>query len=148
MNKVFENPHAVIFDISDEIPATVFAYWKGYLLHTSQEAKDARQASLDYFAEKNIKVMISDHQYLEGASVEFLQWLHDYYFPTAVSNGLISEIVLDSQHFMGSVSLDLMYNPDDLHKNIEEGSLYTPKADTLENAKRIAAELVNDTPVA
>lgn len=142
MKKVFENPYTEIYDIREEIPHTVFAYWKGYLMMDEAEAIKACQVSLDYFKEEGILVMISDHQYLEGASVEFLDWLHDYYFPTCVKNGLRSEIILDSEHDMGQISLSLMYDNEDFHRNLEEGKLITPKADTLDNAKILAKQIV------
>ena len=138
MIKVYENPHTEIYDISDEIPNTVFAYWKGYLFLNNAEAVDACQASLDYFKEKNIKIMISDHQYLEGAEVEFLDWLQSYYFPTAIQNGLKAEIILDSSYDMGNVSLDLMYAEEDMQKYIDKKALYTPKVNTFENAKKLS----------
>jgi len=142
MKLVFENPHTEIYDISEEIPHTVFAHWRGFLLDGKAEAIEACQVSLDYFRDANVWVMISDHQHLEGASVPFLNWLHDYYFPTAVQNGLRAEIILDAELEMGNIVLDLMYNPDDLYKNVNEGEIYTPKIDTLENAKVLARQIV------
>jgi len=144
MKKVFENPFTEIYNISEEIPQTVFAYWKGYLILNEEEAVKACQVSLDYFKEENILVMISDHRYLEGAEVSFLDWLHEYYFPTCVKNGLLSEIILDSEHFMGNISLDLMYDEDTFKANALEGKLYTPKIDTLENAKVLAQKIVEE----
>lgn len=144
MKKVFENPHTEIYDITEEIPKTVFAYWKGYLDLEKEEAIEACQASLDYFKEAGIVVMISDHKYLEGATVEFLDWLHDYYFPTCVKNGLQSEIILASEDDMGNIALELMYDEEDFHQKVKEGELYTPKIDTLENAKVLAQKIVNN----
>lgn len=144
MKQIFENTHTEIYDIREEVPHTVFAYWKGHLSLKKEEAKIACQASLDLFKELGIKVMISDHKYLEGATVEFLDWLHDYYFPTCVQNGLKAEILLASDEDMGNVTLDLMYDEDDFHKKISQGELYTPKADNLENAKRLAMKILEE----
>lgn len=142
MKKVFENVYAEIFDISEQIPQTVFAYWKGYLMKDEKEAIIACEESLKYFEDANILVMISDHKQLEGASVEFLDWIHEYYFPTCVKSGLKAEIVLDSEHLMGNVSLELMYDEEDMNKNLHDSGLYTPKIDTLENAKILARKIV------
>ncbi|WP_375560171.1 hypothetical protein ACE193_21050 [Bernardetia sp. OM2101] len=142
MKKVFENPHAEIYDISREIPNTVFAYWKGYLMKEFEDATTACEESLKYFKEANILVMISDHSHLEGASLEFLDWLHDYYFPTCVKNGLKAELILDSTHSMGNIVLDLMYYEEDKNRNLNDAGLYTPKVDTLENAKILAKNIV------
>ncbi|MCC5944341.1 MAG: hypothetical protein JJT94_05355 [Bernardetiaceae bacterium] len=148
MKKIFENKHTEIYDIRDEVPHTVFAYWKGYLIHSNPEAIEACEQSLDYFKKENIKVMISDHVYLEGAAVPFLEWLHDYYFPKAVENGLKAEIVLDSEHAIGKISLDLMYDEQDLHKKIKKGELFTPKAENLDIAKKMAQKIIADSMMA
>jgi hypothetical protein len=142
MNKVFENPFAEIYDISEEIPHTVFAYWKGFLSLENQDAVDACQFSLDYFKDAHVKEMISDHVYLEGATVEFLDWLHVYYFPTCIANGLVAEIVLESANDMGNVALDLMYDKEDFEKHLQGGTLYTPKVHGIENAKKLAVQIV------
>jgi hypothetical protein len=144
MKKVFENSYAEIYDISQEIPNTVFAYWKGYLMKEDEDAIIACEESLKYFKEANILVMISDHTYLEGASLEFLNWIHDYYFPTCVKNGLKAEIILDSMYAIGNISLELMYDKDDMNRNLNDAGLYTPKIDTLENAKILAKKIVEE----
>ena len=144
MKKIFENSHTEIYDISQEIPNTVFAYWKGYLMKDNEDAIIACEESLKYFKEGGILVMISDHRYLEGASLEFLDWLHDYYFPTCIKNGLKAELILDSEHYMGNVSLDLMYDDEDKNRNLNNAGIYTPKIDTLENAKIVAKKIVEE----
>jgi hypothetical protein len=142
MTLIFENSHTQIFNISDKIPHTVFAYWKGFLTEGDNEARKACQVSLEYFKTAKIKVMISDHSLLEGATLPFLDWIHDYYFPTAVQNGLIAEIVLDAKEMIGQVSLELMYDKKDLKRRLEGKELLTPKCDTVENAEKLAAEIV------
>jgi hypothetical protein len=142
MKLVFENPHVQLFDITEKVPHTVFAYWKGFLMHGENQAKIACQKSLDYFLENKILVMISDHRFLEGASLEFLDWIHDYYFPTAAKNGLIAEIVLDATELMGTISLELMYDAVDINRSMEGKKILTPKVDTLENAEKLALEIV------
>ncbi len=111
-------------------------------MHGDNEAKVACQKSLDYFLEENVLVMISDHRYLEGASLEFLDWIHDYYFPTAAKNGLIAEIVLDATELMGAISLELMYEEVDINRSMEGQKILTPKVDTFENAEKLALEIV------
>jgi hypothetical protein len=142
MKKVFENPFAEIYDIRDEINDTIFAYWKGFLSLDFPEAVEACQFSLDFFKMEGIKVMISDHTYLEGASLDFLDWIHKYYFPTCIKNGLRAEIILESSQPIGNITLELMYDQEDLQKNMIAGNLYTPKARDLEKAKQLARKVV------
>lgn len=141
MEKVFENGFAEIYDISNEIPATIFAYWKGYLDKENSEFIRACQFSLDYFKEKQVLVMISDHSKLEGAPPEVLDLIHEWYFPTALQNGLKAEIVLDAEQDIGKISLELMYDQKDMRRYIDTEELMTPKVDTLEHAKQLAQEI-------
>ncbi|WP_448519824.1 hypothetical protein [Rhodoflexus sp.] len=142
MKKVFENPFAEIYDIRDEVNDTVFAYWKGFLSLDFPEAIEACQFSLDFFKAEGIKAMISDHTYLESASLDFLDWIQKYYFPTCIKNGLRAEIILESSYAMGNITLELMYDQEDLQKNMSAGNLYTPKAKNLETAKEMARKVV------
>lgn len=139
MDKIFENEFVELYNISDEIPQTVFAYWKSFLSLENEEAVSACNKSLEYFKEANIKIMISDHQYLEGAEVDFLDWIQKHYFPTAVNNGLVAEIILDSHTDVGSLSLELMYDEDEM----KDHKLQTPKVDTIENAKKLAKLIID-----
>lgn len=143
MKLIYENANTQIFNIEEEIPHTVFAYWKGFLSMEDEEALTACEESLRYFKSAGIKVMISDHKDLKGATIEFLDWLHDVYFPTAVKNGLIAEIILDSNYDMGNVVLDLMYDEEDFNRNMGESGIYTPKIDTLDNAKTLAGKIIS-----
>lgn len=142
MEKIFSNQFAEIYDISNEIPATVFAYWRDYLDKENPEFIRACQYSLDYFKDKNILVMISDHSGLKGAPPEVLDLIHEWYFPTAITNGLKAEIVLDSEEEIGQISLELMYDEADMQRFIDTNELMTPKVDTLEHAKELAREIV------
>ncbi len=46
MKKIFENPNLEFFDITDEIPNTIFAYWKGYLYALYPKAETLDNAKL------------------------------------------------------------------------------------------------------
>lgn len=145
MTLIFENPYTEIYNISDEVADTVFAHWKGYLSLDNEEAVLACTKSLDYFKEAGIKVMVSDHKELEGATPEFLDWIHDHYFPTAAQNGLLAEIILSSDHIMGNATLEVMYSPEDMSRSMDESGLLTPKIDTLENAKKLAKHIITSS---
>ncbi len=142
MKKVFENKFVEIFDISDEIPHTICAHWKSYLSLENSDAIAACTKSLEYFKEAGIKVMISNHQYLEGATMSFLEWVHNFYFVEALKNGLVAEIILDSDHILGNITLDLMYNEQDVLKYQKDKQLFTPKIDNIGNAKLLAKQIV------
>jgi len=142
MQKIFENKFTEIYDISTEIPETIYAIWRNYMTLENTEAVLACEKSLEYIKSANIKVMISDHQYLEGATIPFLEWIQKYYFPKALENGLIAEIILISDHILGNISLELMYNVNDLIKYQNDKQLYTPRIDNLQNAKIVARQIV------
>jgi len=142
MKKIFENKNLEFYDITDEIQNTIFAIWKGYLSLDDKAAVESCEYSLKYFKDNQTVVMISDHFNLEGATVEFLDWIQSYYFPTSIQNGLKAEIVLESNDSMANIALDLMYNKEDMAQYIDTKMLYTPKADSLENAKLLAKKLI------
>ncbi len=142
MQKLFENAFAVLHDIRHEIPSTLFAIWRGAFERDNPEFIHACQRSLDIFAEEKILVMISDHSGLVSAPPDVLELIQEWYFPTAIRNGLKAEIVLGADEILGQISLEMMYDQDDMAKFIETSKLLTPKVDTLENAKELARQIV------
>lgn len=140
MKKIFENPYAELYDISDEIPHTIFGYWKGLWLLEDQEAMRALRFPFDYIKEHGIKVMITDYRYLEIVPVETDEWLQNEWFPTVVKNGLLAEIVIDaSSNIFGKLSVDVMY------ENVNQVTgLLTPTANSFEQAKDLAQAFIHN----
>ncbi len=138
MIKVFENEYAELYDMSDEIPHVLFGYWRGFWQLTDAESMRALHFPLDYVKEKDIKIMLTDYKDLAVVSESVNDWLASYWFPTVVQNGLKAEIVIDANDLIGQVSVDFMYE----NVNVETG-LITPKALNLEEAKKMARELLD-----
>ncbi len=88
--------------------------------------------------------MISEHTQTEGVDVDFLDWLHESYFPDCVANGMMFEVLVQSEHDIGAISIDLVYDEADFHKKIEKGELLTYKVNTLEKAKVLGAKLIGN----
>ncbi|WP_448518338.1 hypothetical protein [Rhodoflexus sp.] len=140
MKKIFENAYAELYDISDEVPHTIFGYWKGLWLLDDQEAMQALFFPLDYIKEHQVKVMITDYRYLEIVPVETNDWLQKEWFPTVVKNGLLAEIVIDStESLFSKISVDVMYG--DVNK---QTGLMTPVVGSLEEAKKLALTFIQD----
>jgi hypothetical protein len=140
MKKIFENPYAELYDISDEIPYTIFGYWKGLWLLEDEEAMRALRFPFDYIKEHGIKIMITDYRYLEIVPIETDEWLQHEWFPTVVANGLLAEIVIDSTvDIFSKLSVDIMY------ENVNQlTGLLTPNVSTLEQAKKLALSFIKD----
>jgi len=140
MKKIFENPYAELYDISDEIPYTIFGYWKGLWLLEDEEAMRALRFPFDYIKEHRIKIMITDYRYLEIVPIEMDEWLQREWFPTVVANGLLAEIVIDSTvDIFSKLSVDIMY------ENVNQlTGLLTPNVSTLEQAKKLALSFIKD----
>lgn len=140
MKKIFENPYAELYDISDEIPYTIFGYWKGLWLLEDTEAMRALCFPFDYIKEHGIKVMITDYRYLEIVPVETDEWLQSEWFPTVVKNGLLAEIVIDStSSIFGKLSVNVMY------ENVNQlTGLFTPLVSSFEQAKELAQTFIQD----
>lgn len=140
MKKIFENPYAELYDISEEIPHTIFGYWKGLWMLEDEEAMRALRFPFDYIKEHGVKVMITDYRYLDIVPIETDEWLQREWFPTVVKNGLLAEIVIDSAtSVFGKLSVDVMY------ENVNQATgLYTPIVGSLEQAKELAAKFIED----
>jgi hypothetical protein len=138
MKKIFENAYAELYDISDEVPHTIFGYWKGLWLLEDEEAMRALRFPFDYIKEHGVKVMIADYRYLDIVPVETDEWLQSEWFPTVVKNGLLAEIVIDANvNIFGKLSVDVMY------ENVNQlTGLLTPKAHSLEQAKDLAKKFI------
>lgn len=133
MIKVFENQYAELYDMSDEIPHVLFGHWRGFWELSDKDAMEALHFPLDYIKEQGIKIMLTDYKDLEVVPEETNQWLMEYWFPTAVANGLKAEIILDANELIGQISVEFMY------ENVsKETGLITPKVATMEQGKEMA----------
>lgn len=143
LKKIVNNPCAEVIDISDEVPFTILGNWKGYWIWGDQTiAEDILNVLMPYVKENHIKVLISTHHDLEGVDLDYMAWITNIAIPHFMENGLFVEILIDSEHFIGSISLDLMYS-DIVHQS-EEGNKYiTPKVDTIEAGKTLALKVIN-----
>lgn len=140
MKKIFENPYAELYDISDEVPHTIFGYWKGLWLLDDEEAMRALRFPFDYIKEHGIKIMITDYRELEIVPIETDDWLQKEWFPTVVKNGLRVEIVIDTnESIFGKISVDVMY------ENVNKTTgLITPIVNSFEEAKELAWRFIKD----
>ncbi len=142
LKKIIDNPCAQVVDISDEIPFTILGDWKGYWLWRDQTiSKDILDIFIPYIKNHHIKILISTHHNLEGVDVDYMDWITGILIPKCMESGLFIEILIDSQHFMGSLALDLMY---DLHKSQEKKEYITPQVNTIEEAKILALKFTNE----
>jgi hypothetical protein len=137
MKKIFENPYLEMYSLADELPQTIFGYWKGYWELTDPVAMEALYFPFDYIRDHEIKVMITDYTYLEVVPEDTAEWIDKVWFPTVVANGLLSEIVIDASEIYGQLSVEFMYE----NVNADTG-LLTPKVNNLEEAKKMAAEFL------
>lgn len=140
MKKIFENPYAELYNISDEVPHTIFGYWKGLWLLDDEEAMRALRFPFDYIKEHGIKIMITDYRELEIVPIETDDWLQKEWFPTVVKNGLRVEIVIDTnESIFGKISVDVMY------ENVNKTTgLITPIVNSFEEAKELAWRFIKD----
>lgn len=143
LKKIIDNPCAEVTDISDEVPFTILGNWKGYWMWNDQTiSEDILNILMPYIRENHIKVCISTHHDLEGVDTDYMDWITNTALPHFMKNGLFVEILIDSEHFIGNLSLELMY--DDIVLQSEEGNKYiTPKVDTIEAGKMLALKIVN-----
>lgn len=140
---IIDNPSAKVTDISDEIPYTILGNWGGYWLWSDQTiAEDILNVLVPYVKDHHIKVMISTHHDLEGVDEHYMHWITNVIIPIFMEYGLFVEILIDSNHLIGNLSLDLMYE-DVIHHSQEGHKYMTPKVDSIEAGKELALKIVN-----
>jgi hypothetical protein len=137
MEKIFENPYLEMYSLADELPDTIFGYWKGYWELTDPVAMAALEFPFAYVRDHGIKVMITDYSYLEVVPEDTAAWIDEVWFPTVVKNGLLAEIVIDATEIYGQLSVQFMYE----HVSAQTG-LLTPKVANLEDAKQLARQFL------
>ena len=143
MKYIINNAFAEVIDISDEIPFTILGNWRWYWMWNDQTIlEEMLNVFLPYIKDNHIKVMISTHHDLEGVDNSYMDWLTNTVIPMCMKNGLFVEILIESTHLLGNLSLDLMYE-DVIHQS-EDGRRYvTPKVDSIEAAKQLALKIVS-----
>jgi hypothetical protein len=109
MEKIFENPYLEMYSLADELPHTIFGYWKGYWELSDPVAMAALEFPFAYVRDHGIKVMITDYSYLEVVPEDTAGWIDEVWFPTVVKNGLLAEIVIDAAEIYGQLSVQFMY---------------------------------------
>jgi hypothetical protein len=137
MEKIFENPYLEMYSLANELPHTIFGYWKGYWELTDPVAMAALEFPFAYILDHGIKVMITDYSYLEVVPEDTAAWIDEVWFPTVVKNGLLAEIVIDAAEIYGQLSVQLMYE----HVGAQTG-LLTPKVANLDDAKKLARQFL------
>ena len=137
MQKIFENPYLEMYSLADELPNTIFGYWKGYWELGDSVAMAALHFPFNYIKDFGIQVMITDYQYLEVVPEETAEWIDKVWFPTVVANGLLAEIVIDAAEIYGQLSVQFMYE----NVSVETG-LLTPKVANLADAKELAKQFL------
>ncbi|TAF65354.1 MAG: hypothetical protein EAZ55_08825 [Cytophagales bacterium] len=141
MKKIFENQYAELYDISEEVPQTIFGYWKGFWLLDDEEAMKALHFPFEYVEKNAIKIMITDYQFLEVVPPETNEWLEQVWFPTIVQKGLKAEIVLDATSLTAKLSVEFMY------ENVNQTGLFTTIVPTMEMAKELALNVLKKLQV-
>jgi hypothetical protein len=137
MEKIFENPYLEMYSLGDELPHTIFGYWKGYWELNDPVAMAALEFPFAYVRDHGIKVMITDYSYLEVVPEDTAAWIDEVWFPTVVKNGLLAEIVIDATEMYGQLSVQFMYE----HVSAKTG-LLTPTVASLADAKTLAHQFL------
>jgi len=105
---VFTNEFMTLYQIDVENPYVMHAEWKSFWAEETIELKEALDLSLSFIKEKKPKIIISDCTELETIAAPVLENLEERWYPTAYQMGLLVEILIEAEDFMGMVSLETL----------------------------------------
>ncbi|PIE86338.1 MAG: hypothetical protein CSA05_01060 [Bacteroidia bacterium] len=95
--KIYSGKYAEIYDLSSELPHTIFAFWKGFFQISDRNFLKEMSETPKLIKNKNVKICISDHSYLKVVSSEVLNWLHNNWYKNSSAYGLLLELSIDTQ---------------------------------------------------
>jgi hypothetical protein len=94
---------------------------------------------------RGLKIMISNHDRMEGATPEYLKWVDRVYFPKAIAAGLRAEIVIEAKEFIAEHSLRVMYSSAEIDKALKTGELLVYHVDSEQKAYEVAQSLLQES---
>jgi hypothetical protein len=137
---LFQNQYLTAYTLKDELPNTIYCVWKEVWLSKEDDAlKTALSFCHKIAQEQKIRVIISDCKAISTVSLEVDAWIADWWYPTCYELGIIAEILIDSEDFMGQVAVDSF-----MESNKSE--VMNPKVESFEEAKSLAQQILKQNP--
>ncbi|WP_027000978.1 hypothetical protein [Eisenibacter elegans] len=133
MDYLFQNDYCRIYTPKPDLPEVLHIAWVGYW-EVNEGLVAALNASLDIIAARKIKVLISDCRELDVLTDELSNHLQTQWYPQAQERGLLLELYLDSEDFVGQISLEMLFS--DVANSAQ---LQTLAVDNLTHAFEFAA---------
>jgi len=133
---IFENKYLTLKNYEHKISQTVYCAWKDFW-ENETEIQTALDISQEYLRTNQIKVMISDCSTLETIPLSTQDYINQIWYPTAQKNGLIAEILVDSEHFMGQATLDVL-----LDEARQHTKLIFATVQNMEQAEQLTQEIL------
>lgn len=138
----FRNSIAELHNLSSEGIACLYAYWMGYMELSNEEAMLACEKSWELIAQQHLKIMISNHDRMEGATPSYIKWVDRVYFPEAIKAGLRVEIVIQAKEFIAEQSLRVMYSSEEIARARDRKEILVYHVDSEEKAYAMARSLL------
>jgi hypothetical protein len=133
----FQNKYLVAKFLDNEITSIMYCEWKDdWLSRDDQELKIALTFCHKIASEKQVKVLISSCVELATVSLDVDSWISEWWYPTCYENGILAEILIDSEDFMGQIAVSsFMEN--------NESKLMNPRVQSLDEAKILAKKIIS-----
>lgn len=122
-----------------DYPKAILGRWQGFWM-TSElpEINEALDIALDYIGKKSIAFLVSDCTKLETIETQITtEVLINTWYPKAHKVGLLYEILIDSEDFMGQISLDSLIS----EVEETESKVKVFKVETIEAALQAVTKL-------
>jgi len=136
---IFENKYLTLKHYDHKISQTVYCAWKGFW-ENETEIQTALDIAQEYLKTHQIKVMISDCSTLETIPLSTQDYINQFWYPKAQKNGLIAEVLVDSEYCMGQASLNVL-----LDEAREHSKLIFITVRSLTEAKQLAEEILTQS---
>ncbi len=134
---LFQNKYLIAKALDNEITDIIYCEWKGdWLSRDDQELYKALYFCHEIAQEQQVRVIISSCIELATVSLDVDAWIAEWWYPTCYEKGLLAEILIDSEDFMGQIAVDSFIDNN-------KSKLMNPRVETLEEAKVLAKQIIS-----
>ncbi len=134
---LFQNKYLIAKFLEDKVTQIMYCEWKDdWLSRDDQELQTALSFCHEIASEKQVKVIVSNCVELSTVSLEVDTWISEWWYPTYYEKGILAEILIDSEDFMGQIAVSSFMDNN-------KSALMNPRVQTLDEATLLARKIIS-----